>query len=118
MRCLKRTAALATVAALVLGAGAALAGTAPSQSTRPVDVAAACQRAEHLLTRLQARAERVTARISALEQRIGSGELSPRLQARAEARLRRLEARLEKLEKRIERLEARIAEHCGDAEPA
>jgi len=115
MRWSKRIAAVAVVAALAASAGAALAHTPASSSAGPPDHAAACERAGNVLELWQARAERLEARIGALEERIANADLPPRLHARAEARLRRLKHRLDVLEKRIDKLQERIAEHCTDA---
>jgi hypothetical protein len=113
----KRIATLAVVAAVAGGAGAALAHTpTPTGARPPVDPAVACERAGNLLTLWQARADRLTGRIAALQERIANADLPPRRHARAEARLRRLKHRLDVLEKRIERLQERIAEHCTDTQ--
>jgi hypothetical protein len=117
MRWSKRMAAVAVAAALTGGAGAALAHTpTPTGARPPVDPAVACERAGNLLTLWQARADRLTGRIVALQERIANADLPPRLHARAEARLRRLKHRLDVLEKRIDMLQERIAEHCTDTQ--
>jgi hypothetical protein len=117
MRLLKPIAALAVVAALAAGAGPALAETPAGGGRPPVDPAAACERAEHLLAKLQRRAERLENRIAKLQERIAGAELTPEQQARAEALLAKLGNVLQRLENRIEKLGARIAEHCTDATP-
>jgi hypothetical protein len=118
MRWLKPIAALAVVAALAAGTGSAFAGTPAGSARPPADPGARCERAEHVLAKLQALAERIENRIAKLEARIAGGELTPEQQARAEALLGKLEKALERLEKRIAKLEARIAEHCTEATPA
>jgi BMFP domain-containing protein YqiC len=119
MRLLKWMTALAAVGALAAGTGAALAQSPePADSRPPVDPAVACERAEHLLAKLQGLAERLSTRIAALEARIAGGELTPEQQARAEKLLEKLQHALRRIEARISKLEARIAEHCTAAPTA
>jgi hypothetical protein len=118
MRWQKPVAALAVAAALATGAGSAFAETPAASGRPPVDPGAACERAEHVLAKLQALAERLENRIAKLEARIEGGELTPEQQARAERLLGKLEKALERLENRIAKLEARIAERCTEAAPA
>jgi hypothetical protein len=111
-----------TLAALTLAASLAAAGTALASSGPPSDSetgtarhAARCECGHRLLDRLEARAERLAARIVRLEQLLQSGNLTDEQEARAEKVLAHMKTHQTRLGVRIDRLGDRLDEKCGNA---
>lgn len=105
---------LAVVASLGATAGAALAGLGEGPPPGPLNPAARCERAEHVVKKLHRIETRLENRIAKLTERIESGELEGEQLEKAQAALERLTNRLAKLQEFIAKVEAKIAERCGD----
>lgn len=108
----------ATVLTLAIAAGLGTAGNALAVDDPggrgPRDPAAACERAQSHLEKLQGNQARVQEHIAKLQAKIASGELTEEQLARAQAALAKLQAKLDRITERIGKLQARIAEHCTD----
>ena len=80
---------------------------APGQANR-------CERLGHAITVLDERVQtRLEARITRVEEKIASGDLSEKRLERAKKFVAHLQTRLAKLEALIDRLEAKFAEKCA-----
>lgn len=105
---------VAAIAGLVL----ALAVSAPALAQeRPVteatrDGAVLCERLAAKAHALRAEIARIEAVQGRIEQKLASGELRPRQEARAKLALRLLEARQDALEKLLARVVAAYERHC------
>jgi hypothetical protein len=103
------------VVAVVLGAltlsGTALAADREPQRS-PQDHRAFCERLEQAAQDLRARIGHIQALQERIRQKIASGELTPRQEARAKHALRYLEALQDELEDRLERMLEVYEEAC------
>ena len=103
------------IVAVVLGSltltGAALADERQPQRS-PRDHRAFCERLEETAQELRAKIGHIQAVQERIAQKIASGELTPRQEARAKQALRKLEALQEELEERLERLLEIYGEKC------
>jgi hypothetical protein len=94
------------------GTGAAT-GTGTGKSNAPGQTNR-CERLDHAITVLDERVQtRLEARITRVEEKIASGDLTEKRAERAKKFLAHLQNRLEKLQALIDRLEAKFAEKCS-----
>jgi dsDNA-specific endonuclease/ATPase MutS2 len=104
------------IVAVVLGAltlsGTALAVDREPQRS-PQDQRVFCERLQEAAQDLRARIGEIQKVQERIRQKIASGELTPRQEARAKHALRKLEALQEELEERLERMLEVYAERCA-----
>ena len=111
MKLRKATAIVVVVLGSLTVTGAALADDRQTQRT-PVDQRAFCERLEQSAQEVRAKIGHIQAVQERIRQKIASGELTRREEARAKHALRNLEALQQELEQRLERMLEVYSEKC------
>jgi hypothetical protein len=106
--------AVGGTATAVAGNGPGTGATAGTGKSNAPGQANRCERLDHAITVLDERVQtRLEARITRVEEKIASGDLTEKRAERAKKFLAHLQNRLEKLQALIDRLEAKFAEKCS-----
>jgi hypothetical protein len=101
------------VLAVLVVAASTTALAAPQAPQAPQAVAAPCDDLAARIAGLQATADRASALIARVEQRLAAGGLRPLQRAVLRVELRILQQTLDGIEARIDRLQARFDAECG-----